>query len=153
MPVLRRCPVATAIRLARLIVAVALLNAACGGGPSLTAPTPTLTAPTPTLWSGTWRGTFFDQDGPGTMTWEISPSTGSSLNGTVAVIQNGQSASGPLSGSTSGSDATFLFTLTACPGGCASSGTANVTNTTLKGTYTSTNLTGQPRTGLFTLIR
>ena len=145
MPVLRRL-VSTAFRLARLIVAVALLNAACGGGPSLT-------APTPTLWSGTWRGTFFDQDGPGTMTWDITPSTGSSLNGTVAVIQNGQAASGPLSGSTSGSDATFLFTLTACPGGCASSGTATVTNTTLKGTYTSSNLTGQPRSGPFTLTR
>lgn len=101
--------------------------------------------------TGTWVGTFNDEDGGGTMRWDISTQSGSSFGGRLSVNQNDQSASGTLTGAVLSEDVTFRFAVDGCPNACPGEGRATLRERVLSGTYQATNLLGRSVNGQFSL--
>jgi hypothetical protein len=83
-----------------------------------------------------WVGPFSSTDGPGTMTLTLNQS-GSSVTGTMDAIQNGVPWVGTLSGTFSQSTLAFTATFSVPSQGCGGtfSGSAVVTTTTIRATY------------------
>jgi hypothetical protein len=102
---------------------------------------------------GTWRGTFGDEDGSGSMRWEVSSQNGQSFAGTATVTQYEKTGSGALNGTLSGEQVSFRFSLTVCANGCPVEGSAQLDGDQLTGTFTANTELGQPRSGVLTLSR
>ena len=120
---------------------------------------PTAPSATPTV-SGTWKGTGTDVSEGSLFTWVLTQ-TASNVTGTSTFVgvRSSFNANGPITGTVS--DLTFTFTFTVdfaqpfqfCT--ATASGSAQITNTTLAGSYTGTNSCGGgPFTsGQFTLTK
>jgi hypothetical protein len=139
------------------LLALALLQSACGGADSPSAPS----AETADIsLSGVFSGSGSDSSGPGQMTWTISQSRTTVSGPFVAKTKFGSvTFTGTASGSLSGT--TLTFTVTVPTGGVtglptctiAMNGTATgVTSARISGTYSGTNsCTGTFTGGQFTL--
>ena len=144
-----------------VVLGLLLASIGCGGSKTPSAPPPPSvsptapSAPTPTTvsLSGGWSGTFSDEDGSGTMRWQVSSQSGGTFTGGVVVVQNSQSASGTLSGSIASSAVTFQFRFDDCAGGCPATGTATVSDASIAGSYKATNARSATVNGQFALSR
>ena len=126
----------------------------CGGsGASPTTPVAPSATTTTSRTTGTWIGTFVDQDGNGSLRWDVSTEQGSSFAGTATATQNQQTGSGPLVGTINGTDLTFRFSLTTCSGSCDTTGAANLSGNVVRGTFQAMNAGGRAVTGQFILTR
>jgi hypothetical protein len=140
--------------LKRLCVALSLLAAvACGG--SNTSPTPTAVNLT-----GTWKGSGTDVSEGSQFTWVLTQN-GSAVTGTTSFLGERSSfnANGSATGTVSDKTLTFTFTVSFAPPfqfcTATARGSAQITNTSVAGTYTGTNsCDGGPFTsGQFTITR
>ena len=128
----------------------------CDGDSSPTAPS----SPDPLNLTGTFSGEASDSFGPGLqVTWNLAQS-GTVVSGSAIATWILGRATGTVSGTLSGT--TLTFTMTYPRGGIADSpdcsstanGTAAVTNTTIRGTYSGVNsCLGQYTDGQFTLTK
>ena len=134
-----------------------VMSVGCGGDSRLpTAPS----SPTPLNLTGTFSGEASDSFGPGLQfTWRLEQS-GTVVSGTSIATWSLGRGTGTVSGTLSGT--TLTFTVTFPRGGISSSpncsstanGTAAVTSTTIRGTYSGVNSCYGPYTdGQFTLTK
>jgi hypothetical protein len=112
--------------------------------------------------AGIWSGSASDSSGPGQMTWRLEDSSGS-VTGTFTMTDTatGSVGQGTVTGTMSGS--TFTFTLRVPAGGftdpwgaCTAevSGSAQVANTSMQGSYKGNNsCSGVVSSGEFTLTK
>jgi len=100
---------------------------------------------------GIWAGTFGDEDGSGLMRWEVSSQNGQSFIGTASVTQNNKTGSGSLTGTLSGDQVSFRFTLTVCSSGCPVEGRGQINSDRLNGTFTAKTEQGHARSGVMNL--
>ena len=143
---------------------VFLLSALClGAQTACGSPTePSATPPAVLEITGTWNGPASDSSGPGTMTWRVTQA-GSSFAGdlTLEDTATGVRGSGTISGSVTGGSVRFSIDVPAGGFGapfvlCAAevAGEAQLTSTSLTGTYAGTNsCTGTIESGEMTLTR
>jgi hypothetical protein len=123
--------------------------------------TPTSPSPSVNL-TGTFAGTVSDASGPGRMTWQLTQS-GAQVTGTFTATDDtsGVAVTGDVSGTLSDTNLPVRMNtpagrLPAPYTNCsiASEGTAQVTSTTINGTYTGRNsCTGTFGTGRFSLTK
>jgi hypothetical protein len=126
------------------IHALLVLVAALGPVQGCQKPTPIDPDPVVASVSGTWTGTSTDPVENSQLTWTLTQD-GTTVNGTSRFVgvRSGFEADGTISGTVSGSTFTFSFTLTfAVPFQfctASASGTAQLTNNSMAGTYTGMN--------------
>jgi hypothetical protein len=132
------------------VVLLLIVASACGGNP-----TPT---PTSVSLSGTWKGTGTDVSEGSQFTWALTQN-GNNVTGTSGFVgvRSSFNANGAITGTVSGTTFTFTFMVTFVPPfqfcTATASGSAQVTSTSMAGSYTGTNsCTGGPFTsGQFNL--
>ena len=145
------------------IVLTSVLTAVTFIGCRSKSSTPSSPSPSPSVnISGTFAGTVSDASGPGRMTWQLTQ-TGAQVTGTFSATDDtsGIAVTGDVSGTLS--DTTLPVRMNTPPGrlpapftncSISSEGTAQVTATTINGTYTGRNsCTGTFGSGRFSLTK
>ena len=142
--------------LAPSLLAACAMLAGCGGSSTTTPSTPANSTVT-----GTWRGTGTDAVEGSQFTWVLVQDGSNNVTGSTSFlgVRSSFNATGPISGSVAGQVFTFSFTLDfAAPFQfckVTANGSAQVTSTSLTGSYTGTNsCEGGPFSrGQFTLTK